>query len=420
MKKSDILKKIIDEAKLPQADLGIIHSEVSKFLVKKLRREKIFEIPNVGFFTLKTYNNQFIEQGKLVGALFFSETFPAAGGVGETNFGAVKIPAEPADESETYFEMGIGKPVISGDQEKSRETYRELKKTDIAQAVAFKLDRYYNFGQEDWEDSLTPDETPQKPQGLLSQNILRVDTLEDDDDTVRDDTDDGFVFHRTFEDEPGSSSSPKRNFPFSRVTSEFSSGLKPDTPPRNRDGSSPVMDFQDIIRERERHRQEDIAQRVETEERARHAVREDSSGREHGYSVVEETEQKDINEIRKSHVRTPEETTENKKKARKDKRESRMWFIISFILVIIIAAVVYVKIIGIPGMWLPGGEEEIVIKKTVGPAVFIEREYSFPLNYPYPPDKRFVREREGMLGIRKDSLVSYSILLYEVSGGFGP
>ncbi|MHC1737506.1 MAG: hypothetical protein AB9882_05805 [Ignavibacteriaceae bacterium] len=424
MKKSDILKKIREEIRLPQADIRIIHNEVLKFLVKRLRKEKIFEIPNVGYFTLKTYSNQFIESDKVIGAIFFSETFPAQGSHGDVNFGAVKIPAELGEELGSYFEIGVNKPVISEDIEASREKYRELLRTDIAGAIEYKLERYYNFGQEDFGEE---EETPGVEQGggerrggLLLQNIQNLDTPADDDDTVKNEPDDGFIFHKTFEEVQGKGTEQQRkNFPFSRVATDFDSGEEPGNRPRRNEGSNPpVLDLQEILKKREMQRESERIEREERERREHDARIEESRGR---FTVIEEEEKKDIEEIRKSHISLPEVSVEQIKKARKEKWQTRIWVAVSILITAIISVIVYIKVIGMPEIpeWLRTGAEEKIIIKSTAPVVVIERDYSFPLNYPYPPDKRMVREREGMQGINRDSLVSYSIPLYQV-GGFSP
>lgn len=424
MKKTDILKKIIEVTKLPQADLRIIHTEVLKFLVKRLRKEKIFEIPDVGYFTLKTYSNQFIETDKVIGAVFFSETFPAQGSQGDVNFGAVKIPADLNEDIGSYFDIGINKPIITEDINESREKYMELLRTDVAGAIEYKLERYYNFGPEDFgeeeESPIGRQEGGERRGGLLMQNIQKLDMPADEEETEKNDPDDGFVFHKTFEEVQGNRpENPRKNFPFSRVATDFGGEEEEgNLPQRNEGGLPPVLDLQEILKNREMQRE---AERIEREERERqeHDARiEESRGR---FSVIEENEKKDIEEIRKSHVRPPEVSVDQMKKVRKEKRQSRMWVILSILLVAIISVVVYIKVIGIPEIpeWLKTGTEENIVIKSTAPVVVIERDYTFPLNYPYTPDRRMAREREGMQGIVRDSLVSYSIPLYQV-GGFSP
>lgn len=426
MKKSDILKKIIEEVRLPQADLKTVHNEVLKFLVKRLRKEKIFEIPNVGYFTLKTYSNQFIEADKLIGAIFYSETFPAQGSHGDVNFGAVKIPAGLSNELDSYFEIGINKPVINEDIETSLAKYRELLKTDISGAIEYKLERYYNFGQEDFgEEEVSEEEASTRNEqvpgemrgGLLIQNIKRLD--EQTDDAGIQDPDEGFLFHRTFEEvKERTEEKQRKNFPFSRVTTEFEGEEGRNRPPRNDGSNPPILDLQEILKQREMQREAERIEREERERREHNERIEDSRGR---FSVIEEEEKKDIEEIRRSHIKPPEVSIEQVKKARKEKWQTRMWIVLSILLVALISVIVYIKVIGMPEIpeWLKTGTEENVVIKSTAPVVVIERDYSFPLNYPYPPDKRMEREREGMQGIIKDSLVSYSIPLYQV-GGFGP
>ena len=98
---------------------------------------------------------------------------------------------------------------------------------------------------------------------------------------------------------------------------------------------------------------------------------------------------------------------------RKEKLQSHLWIAVSVFVILVTMVVVYWQVIGVPEFLTPVKVEKLEVKSTV-PKEVIERDYTFPINYPYPAAGRMKREREGMEGIIADSLVSFRPPLYEV------
>jgi len=423
MKKSDIVKNIIAEAGLPGADLKTAHAEISKFLVNRLKREKIFEFPNVGFFTMKTYKNKFME-GELVGAIYFSPEFKVGLTPDEINFGTVKLPENIFDAEHDYFEMGVNKPLITEGKDAWIDEYRQAKKDDLAKAVGMKLLRYYNYGREEDIEEMEetdllnaafippqPEENTPPPAEKKALSIERVENLEVDAGER-----DEFVLHKTFEKivaEQKKEDEQARQFAFNRDDSEFLFD-KPQEIPRDVMGNPVVLDLQDIMRRREWDKQEAERIRAEQENALRDAEQQKTRDRRGiTYGIMQEEEKKDIEQIRRTHAQVPEVSMEQIERERKEKLQSRIWIAVSVFVILVTMVVVYWQVIGVPEFLTPVKVEKLEVKSTV-PKEVIERDYTFPINYPYPAAGRMKREREGMEGIIADSLVSFRPPLYEV------
>lgn len=93
---------------------------------------------------------------------------------------------------------------------------------------------------------------------------------------------------------------------------------------------------------------------------------------------------KKYDDIAPSHE-VKEEKTEQIIEPVKQKKDSRIWTVLSGILIILIAGLFYVKFAGFPD-WLKGREEVIQKLPPESDPIIIEREYSVPVNYPYNRD----------------------------------
>jgi|GEM_PF-2691401 len=99
---------------------------------------------------------------------------------------------------------------------------------------------------------------------------------------------------------------------------------------------------------------------------------------------VEDELLKEYADILPSHE-IKEEETERKIEPVKQKKDSKIWTILSGVLIILIAGLFYVKFAGFPE-WLKSKEVAIQKLQPESNPMKIERDYSIPVNYPYNRD----------------------------------
>lgn len=248
MKKIEILQKLKEILNLPNIEFKLLLDIVVRYFSSKLKDQEYIYIEQVGYFKLKKYTNQFINEDEAIFAVNFSLENPEKSAE-ELNLGTLRLHIPTKDSIDNLFELGINKPVISDNLRSETEIFDEIAKYDLRKAVEFKLEKYLNkkdseyfeddeqeddeiedefiFGKEvlDDDEIISPKKIKEKPvetigeeplksnslfpsQNKISESLSEFDTEEDDDSE--------FLFGKNPDEKPTPLQDSKKKFSFNK------------------------------------------------------------------------------------------------------------------------------------------------------------------------------------------------------------